>query len=115
FINAKVKTEVAPVEQKQRANTWLLGLLTSLTNPKVIVFYASIFTLAIEQNTAFGAKLSLPFLCALTSLLWYGFVAVILSVPKFRMRYQKWGKALDRGMGIVLLIFGAKLVFSGKS
>jgi threonine efflux protein len=106
---------ISQTPQEQARNPYLVGILTSTINPKVIIFYGSIFTLAILPDSNAVTKISLPLLCALTSFLWYGFVAVALSVRRLRSGYQKWAKTIDRGAGMILLLFGAKLIFSGRS
>lgn len=90
------------------------GILTNLTNPKAIAFFASIFALAIDANTNNETRILTTFLCALTAFVWFAFVALTLSAPRVRQSYLGIRKYIDRVAGSLLLLFGAKLVFSEK-
>jgi threonine/homoserine/homoserine lactone efflux protein len=92
---------------------FILGLLTNLSNPKTIVFYASIFTYAIDTHTDALTKTLLSVYCCALSMLWYGFVAIVLSDLRLRARYLKRSHLINRGVGTILFLFGIKLVLSG--
>lgn len=105
----KTSKSAPPIKQK---NPFIRGVLTGLTNPKTMVFYGSIFTLALENQPSVSTQTMLPVLCGFTAFVWYGFVAATLSVPKIRKRYQHWSKVIDRSAGTILILFGLKLVLS---
>ena len=101
----------AELPKKANKNAYGMGFLTSLTNPKVVAFFASIFALALTPDTNTPTKIVTTLLCTLQTFGWFGFVAVALSTPRIRTRYQRWRKAIDRFAGSVLMLFGLKLVF----
>jgi threonine efflux protein len=96
-------------------NAYIMGLLTNFTNPKVTVFFASVFALALTSDTNVATKTVTSLLCAMTAMAWFGFVAIVLSVPRLRTHYQRWSRVIDRLAGSIFVLFGLKLVFSGKS
>lgn len=100
---------------EKRKNAYVTGLMTSFTNPKAMAFFASVFALALTAETNAPAKAVMAVLCGLTAFGWFGFVALALSTPRLRAQYQRWRRVLDRLAGSILMIFGLKLVFSGKS
>lgn len=93
-------------------NAFVMGLLTNLGNPKAIAFFASVFALILTPDTNTATKLATVLLCGLMTVGWFGFVAVALSTPRIRARYQRWSKTIDRIAGSLLLLFGIKLIFS---
>src|SRR5262249_30220530 len=99
--------------RRQFKSSYLTGLATNLTNPKTLIFYASIFTIVITDEG--GSRICLPILCALTSFSWFSFVTVVFSAPRLRTGYQKWAKIIDRSAGTIMLLFGVMLALSGTS
>lgn len=105
--NATAKKTAPP---KNKRNAFIMGLLTNLSNPKAIVFFASVFALALTPETSAATKLATVVLCGITTVLWFGFVALALSTPRLRARYQKGSKVIDRVCGSLLILFGLKLI-----
>lgn len=110
-----VKSDASQTTQelpKNNGNAFVMGLLTNLANPKAIAFFASVFALALTADTNTPTKLATVILCGLMTIGWFGFVAIALSTPKLRAKYQQCSKIIDRIAGSLLLFFGLKLVFS---
>lgn len=102
---------VAPATVKKK-NAYLAGILTSLTNPKAIAFFASIFAIALTPDTGLATKAAIAALMPTMAFCWFSFVAFGLSKQKVRARYQRWQQVIDRVTGTVLGFFGIKLVAS---
>jgi RhtB (resistance to homoserine/threonine) family protein len=103
-----------PTEIKKK-NAYLAGALTSLTNPKAIAFFASVFALALTPTTSIATKTAIAVAMPLLTLAWFSFVAFALSKPAVRTRYQRWQRVIDRVTGTVLGFFGLKLIISARS
>jgi threonine efflux protein len=108
--SAQTPAEVPTAVKKKSA--YLAGALTSLTNPKAIAFFASIFAFALTPDTNLATKLSIGAAVPLITFLWFSFVAFGLSKGKVRARYQRWQRVIDRVTGTVLGFFGLKLILS---
>ena len=86
------------------------GLLTQLANPKVAVFFGSIFvTLLPAQPSALFYALILPTVFTV-EVAWYVFVACALSTRRLRDRYARAKATIDRATGTFLGGLGIKLV-----
>jgi RhtB (resistance to homoserine/threonine) family protein len=99
----------------KRKNAYLTGVLTCLTNPKAIAFFASIFAFALTPQTELATKAALAAAVPLTTFFWFSFVAFGLSKNKVRARYQRWQRVIDRVTGTALAFFGVKLLLSARS
>jgi threonine/homoserine/homoserine lactone efflux protein len=92
--------------------TWLRGLLTNLLNPKVGVFYVSFLPQFVPHGVWVpGFLFLLACVHVVLSLAWFAvLVAATASIGRW-LRRGRVMRALDRGTGLVLLGFGARLAW----
>lgn len=91
-----------------------LGLITQLSNPKIAIVLASIFTALLPKEIPSYYYVVLPILCFFIDAGWYSLVAVILSAEAPRKVYLKSKAIFDRVAGGVMTILGLKLIFGMK-
>jgi len=91
-----------------------LGLITQLSNPKIAIILASIFTALLPKDIPTYFYFVLPILCFFIDAGWYSLVAVVLSAEKPRRVYLKFKKVFDRVAGGVMTLLGLKLIFGMK-
>ncbi|WP_129648981.1 LysE family transporter [Peristeroidobacter agariperforans] len=105
-------SETIPVRHR---NPYLTGLLTNLTNPKVVVFFGSLFAAALTPQASLATKLAMIGMSAVLPLAWFCFVAACLALPTVRERYQSMRTAINRIGGVIIGLFGIKLLLSARS
>lgn len=88
------------------------GLITNLSNPKSMVFYASIFSSAVPAQTNVPTLVGMVVMVATLALLWYGSVALLLSGNAVEQVYRRIKPHIERSCGALLIIFGIKQAFS---
>jgi threonine/homoserine/homoserine lactone efflux protein len=106
-------TQAATPDAKRRS-AYMTGVLTCLTNPKAIAFFASIFALGLKPDTNMATKIALAAIPPVATALWFTLVATCLAQPQIRARYLKRQGLLNRGIGAVLAVFGAKLALGAR-
>ena len=94
------------------ASSYRRGLITNLTNPKAWAFYISLFTLILTPHFDLPGKLSLLLAMFLISFGWYALVAFMISHPLFRARMVSWHPYIQTALGILLLVFGARVLLN---
>ncbi len=87
------------------------GLITQLSNPKIAIVLASIFTALLPKEIPSYFYVVLPVLCFFIDAGWCSLVAVALSAEKPRKVYLKFKAGFDRAAGAVMTVLGLKLVF----
>ena len=102
-------TQVMSYKQAYR-----LGLITQMSNPKIAIILASIFTALLPKEIPSYFYVVLPMLCFFIDAGWYSLVAVALSAEKPRRVYLKFKKVFDRVAGGVMTLLGLKLIFGMK-
>jgi len=99
----------------KRRSAFTVGVLTCLTNPKAIAFFASIFSMALTPATTLATKGALLCALPLIALCWFVLVALGMSRSALRQRYEKGRKFMDRFVGGVISLFGVRMVFSANN
>ena len=97
--------------EKQYKNRLLLkGLFTNLANPKALIYFGSVFVLFVGDNVSNVMRVEIFVLVTALTLLWFGVVAIVFSLPKPKAVYQRAGAYIDGFAGILFLVFGLSLV-----
>jgi len=93
---------------------FMTGLITQLSNPKIAIVLASIFTALLPKEIPTYYYFVLPILCFFIDAGWCSLVAVALSAEKPRRVYLKFKAVFDRAAGTVMTVLGLKLIFGMK-
>ncbi|MDD9174260.1 LysE family translocator [Aliivibrio finisterrensis] len=88
------------------------GLLISLLNPKIALFFLALFS----QFVAVGIEPLDKVIIVITPIvvdgLWYTIISCLLSAPKIVDRLRNQAKWIDRLSGLVLILLAIRVVFS---
>lgn len=98
----------------QVRRSFLLGLITQLSNPKTAVVYASVFASLLPSEVPPSVLVALPIMIFAIETLWYSVVALALSAPSPRARYLASKAWLDRAAGAIMVMLGLKLIFEAQ-
>lgn len=90
------------------------GFITNVTNPKVTLFFLSLFTLMINPDTPMVVKLIMGLEMALVTALWFILVAYLISLPLVRNRIGKVQGYAEKFIGVVLVALGIKVALSSS-
>lgn len=86
------------------------GLATDLSNPKTIVFFASIFAVTVQPETPGVVRLTMLVGIILTSITWRFFLSLVFATALIRAAYQRSQHHVERIFGAILCLFGAHLL-----
>ena len=85
-------------------NPFLVGITASLVNPKIILFFTSIFSQFIKPEMIFIEKIYLAFLASLIDITWYILVSVFIQ--------HSLSKYIKNNISIFMKIIGLILAFT---
>jgi threonine efflux protein len=88
---------------------YVRGLLTTITNPKCLLYFGSVFTLVLGPTTSSWIWLIAILIVAFNTLLWYGTVAGLFSHEKVRHVYRRFRLRINRLGSAILVGFGLGL------
>lgn len=86
-------------------NYFLLGLYTNLANPKTLIYFSSVFSLALSSTSGVNLKSQLAIIIPIQTFLVFSLLMMIMSIPRIKDIYQKSGSYIDILSGSFFLLF----------
>ena len=88
----------------------LFGFLVTLTNPKAIVLFASVFATAVTASTPHWLMGVMIALVTASSLLWYSCVSLFMSSGPVMRRFSHARHWIERTAGVCFIGLGGKVL-----
>lgn len=86
------------------------GYLVSMTNPKAIAFYGSIFAVMVPAHASGWFDITVVMLSIGISGAWYGSMALLASHPAVRQTLLRRKAALETSAGLLLIALGGRML-----
>ena len=102
----KVNTGAEPTTNR----ALMFGFLVTLTNPKAIVLFASVFATSVTPTTPAWLMGLMIALVTASSLAWYAFVSVFMASGLVARRFQNARHWIERAAGVCFLGLGGKVL-----
>ena len=120
YIGSKIIFIKSPDEQKidQKLNTksllesFILGLTTSLINPKVIIFFTSIFSQFLDDDYSVFTKIIMAFLAGVIDTTWYILASYSVNLKTIKNYIISNQKLIFFILGSILIFFSIYLIYS---
>ena len=109
ITSLKQSTDLDGVIEQQPKNYFLLGLFTKLANPKIVIYFSSVFSLALSSAAGMNIKPQLAVIIPIQTFVVFSMLMMIMSIPKIKMLYQKSGSYIDLLSGSFFLLFAVFL------
>ena len=103
-LKSNVQADDEVVVEKTKENYFLLGLFTNLANPKTLIYFSSVFSLALSANAGEYLKTQLAFIIPIQTFITFTLLMMIVSQPKIKDAYQRAGAYIDVLSGSLFLI-----------
>lgn len=88
------------------------GFFSNVTNPKTTLFYLSLFTMVVSKSTPLIMQITYGLIICLLHLVWFGSISYLISHPKIKSKFDKNINAVNKFIGVVLVLIAAKLFFT---
>jgi threonine efflux protein len=93
----------------------LFGFLVTLTNPKAIVLFASVFATAVTASTPLWLMGLMIALVTASSLIWYSCVSLFMSSGPVMRRFQRARHWIERAAGVCFIGLGGKVLADARN
>lgn len=90
---------------------FLVGFLTNGLNPKATLFFLALFTVVIDPLTPRTIQLLYGLYLAVATFAWFAMLSKLMGRQAVRGFLLRAGVWFERGMGLVLLVVAAQLLF----
>ena len=87
------------------------GFLTNALNPKAFIFFITVFTLVINEDTGIVIKSLLGIYMSMATFIWFTFISILLTNQKATERFGKAIPWVEKITGLFLLILAIKIIF----
>jgi threonine/homoserine/homoserine lactone efflux protein len=98
----------------QVARPFLAGFLTQIANPKVAVFFGSVFVALLQPSVPLWMMAALVLIVTFNEVWWYSAVALFFSTGPVRRAYLAAKTWIDRIAGVFLGALGLRLLWSAR-
>jgi RhtB (resistance to homoserine/threonine) family protein len=88
-----------------------IGFLTNVLNPKATLFFLSLFTLVIDQETPKTIMVIISAIMVINTALWFVFLAYIITIHSVRQRFSAFEKWFNLIFGILLILVAINIAF----
>ena len=102
-------------ELAQPKNYFMLGLWTNLSNPKTLIYFSSVFSLALSSSASEYLKAQLAVIIPLQTFITFALLMLLISQPKIKALYQRSGSYIDIVSGGLFLLFALWLWYDALS
>jgi threonine/homoserine/homoserine lactone efflux protein len=106
--------EIAATAGGSGGQIFVRALLLQLSNPKIMVFFGSIFLSVLPQHMPGWMQAAVLALVAFDEFTWFALLALTFSGGKARAFYRRAKFWLDRTMGGALALLGLRLALSAR-
>lgn len=117
FFAKSSELEVGEQEKKEdisNLSAVKIGFLTNVLNPKVTIFFLSIFTMVVSPDTPTFIMGIMGAIMIVNTILWFSLVAVFFTQNKVRLIFQKYQNIFNKTLGGILIALGIKVALVEK-
>jgi threonine/homoserine/homoserine lactone efflux protein len=112
-----IRTAAKPLTPDGSAGlTWRAAMrrayVVSMTNPKSLAFFGSIFALVIPTHAPLWFYATVAAVCLTLSATWYCGLAFFFSNPRVAGWFLRFKAVIERVMGTALILLGGRLLWS---
>lgn len=107
--------EIVIKGQKPRGNPLVFGFLVTLTNPKAIVLFASVFAPAVTTGTPLWFMGLMVALVMASSLIWYSIVSLFMSSGPVMRRFRNAQHWIERLAGVCFVAIGGRILADARN
>ncbi|MCK5084294.1 MAG: LysE family transporter [Candidatus Pacebacteria bacterium] len=91
-----------------------MGFLTNALNPKVTLFFLSLFTQIINPETPFIIQALCGIEMSFMTFVWFSFVATVLSYKTIKSKFSLFQHHFEKIFGVILIALGIKVAMSSS-
>ena len=109
FILQK-SNEIIIDDKQKNINSFIQGFSISILNPKILIWFAAIFSQFVSVNGTFTSNSILVLTASIIDCIWYVIVALVVTSYGLNNFFQKRINIIQKVSGIILVLIGIILI-----
>lgn len=119
-----VRTRAHPIDMEDDAvgtapvgalRSFLFGVGVTLTNPKAIILFASVFAPSITPTTPTWVMAAMVAIVVASSAIWYTLVTLFMTAPPVMRRFRRAQHWIERVAGVCFVAIGGRILADARS
>ena len=115
ILSKPASINIDDADLDNRGNPVLFGFLVTLTNPKAIVLFTSVFATAVTDAMPLWGMVSIIALVMASALTWYSIVSLFMSSRPVISRFQNARHWIERAAGVCFVAIGGKILVDSRN
>jgi threonine efflux protein len=112
IANPEAATVKTASGSRRLGHFYTRGILINLSNPKSLVYFTSVFTALIPADASPAIRLGAVVIVVGESAAWHSLLALLFSRTRPRRLYACLGALIDRTVGGLFVLLGARLLWA---
>ena len=100
--------------KQTQIESFKLGLLTNILNPKATLFFLSLYAIIITDQTTIHIQALYGIWMAIITTLWFSFLSILLTNKNVLKKIHRISSKVQLVTGLFLIVFAIKLLFSNQ-
>ncbi len=109
MLRAAAPQANAPIALSGAKGFYWKGLITNLSNPKIVLYFGSVMSVALGDVTNPTLKYEIMLILLAQIFLTFCLLMWLFSLPALKRRYLSFSQAIDKVAGVLFIGFGAWL------
>lgn len=115
LLRTRPSIEAEEIGAPFRGGALAFGFLVTLTNPKAVVLFASVFATAVTASTPGWLMAVMIALVFLSALGWYSAVTLFMSSPPVMRRFRALRHWIERAAGGCFVLLGGRILLDARN
>lgn len=107
--------ELDAAARTPRRNPLIFGFLVTMTNPKAIVLFASVFATSVSAQTPAWVLVAMVALVVVSAALWYTLVSLFMSSAPVLRRFAGLQHWIERVAGACFVAIGGRILADARN
>jgi threonine/homoserine/homoserine lactone efflux protein len=104
--------EITLLQVHHCGRQFMLGFMSAILNPKNAIFYLSLFTVMVSQQTGLVTRFLYAFWMISVVFLWDSMLVLVISRKQVQARFGQCRFFMEKASGAMLALFGLLLPFT---
>jgi RhtB (resistance to homoserine/threonine) family protein len=113
FRAKRVEYEAVQSEKREISfkKAFSKGFLVNAFNPKVTLFFLSIYTAVVSESTPFSWQVVYGIYMAVATMIWFSLVATLFGQSRIRNWYNRYNNVIEKIIALALTLLAIKLIW----